>query len=130
MEPELPFEFYIQGTPVSLQASARSKTNWKNRLKRVIRTKLPEQVWLLQEPVRVELLLFLDTEMQGDLDNILKPILDSLEGEIIVNDRLVEEILIKKYEPERIIDLIDPSETLIEAQQSDRPTLYVKVERP
>ena len=130
MEPELPFEFYIQGTPVSLQARARSKTNWKNRLKRVIRTKLPEQVWLLQEPVRVELLLFLDTEMQGDLDNILKPILDSLEGEIIVNDRLVEEILIKKYEPERIIHLIDPSETLIEAQQSDRPTLYVKVERP
>jgi len=67
--------------------------------------------------------------MQGDLDNILKPIIDSLDGVIFQNDRWIEEIFVKKYEPGRIIDLVDPSTKLIEAQQEDRPLLYIKVDR-
>lgn len=71
MEPELPFEFSIQGMPVSTQNSGRSLPNWVARLERAIKAELDEPVWLLEEPLSVLLYLFLDAEMQGDLDNII-----------------------------------------------------------
>lgn len=50
-----------------------------------------------EDPISVDIVYFCATRVIGDLDNITKPILDILETcEVIKNDKLVEEMHLKK----------------------------------
>lgn len=129
MELEVPIEFFLQGTPVSLQASGKSKRNWKNRIESSALRVLPdEQYFVLNQPLKIKIIVFLDAPMQGDLDNIIKPILDALNGVVYTDDRLVTDLIVKKYDPDRLVDFIDPSDTLISAQQENAPCVYVRID--
>ncbi len=44
--------------------------------------------------------------MQGDVDNIVKPILDALSKHIYNDDGQVERIWVQKFEPGRIFNLL------------------------
>ena len=68
--------------------------------------------------------------MEGDLDNIVKPILDALSGLIYVDDAQVERILVQKFEPGRIATFSEPSAKLAEAVAKSGPRLYIKVDAP
>lgn len=63
--------------------------------------------------------------MQGDIDNILKPILDALNKVLYPDDRQVERILVQKFEPRRVFEFANPSNTLERAIASQRPLVYV-----
>jgi crossover junction endodeoxyribonuclease RusA len=72
-------EFVVTGTPVSLQAKRpESRTAWKDRVKQASYASLPESHFSADGPISVTLFYFPAAEMQGDLDNIVKPILDAL----------------------------------------------------
>jgi len=116
VEIQFPLEFIVRGTPVSLQAArAKSKEDWKQRVKDASYDALPEGHFSTEAAISVTLFYFPATEMQGDVDNIVKPILDALSKHIYNDDRQVERVWVQKFEPGRIFQFARPSEVLSQA---------------
>jgi hypothetical protein len=65
--------------------------------------------------------------MRGDIDNIVKPILDAFSRHIYMDDRQVDRILVQKFEPEKIFAFAAPSPILARAIAGPKPLLYVRL---
>jgi len=65
--------------------------------------------------------------MQGDMDNIVKPILDALSRHVYIDDRQVERVLDQKFERPNAVAFNQPTATLASALEKSRPVLYVRV---
>jgi hypothetical protein len=65
--------------------------------------------------------------MQGDIDNIVKPILDALGGHIYIDDRQIQRILIQKFEPGNVFSSTQPSRMLGNVLEQPKPALYVRL---
>jgi hypothetical protein len=125
---EFPIEFVVKGTPVSLQAKlARSREEWKQRVKDASLAVIPNPHFASDERVAVTLYYLPEEPMQGDIDNIVKPILDALRRHIYIDDRQVERVVVQKFEPGNVFPFAEPSKTFTEALNGDRPLLYVRV---
>jgi REase_AHJR-like protein/endodeoxyribonuclease RusA len=59
--------------------------------------------------------------MQGDVDNIIKLIVDALTQHIYFDDRQVERIVVQKFEPGNVFTFAEPSEVLAKALETARP---------
>ena len=71
---------------------------------------------------------FPQAEMQADIDNCAKPILDAMGRFIYMDDRQVDRIVVQKFEPERPLEVRDtPTAFLATALTAQEPTVYVKV---
>jgi crossover junction endodeoxyribonuclease RusA len=109
-----PIEFFIvDQIPVSLQGSPESKARWKSSVEFSARMVINLDSWATLEPVAVTIFYFPDGPMVGDLDNIVKVILDAMRPFIYVQDSQVERLLVQKFEPDRPPFVADnPSTTL------------------
>ena len=65
--------------------------------------------------------------MFGDIDNIIKFILDALSSHIYLDDKQIERIVVQKFEGDRIFAFTDPTETLVECVEGQKPSLYVRI---
>jgi hypothetical protein len=83
--------------------------------------------WALEIPLAVTLYFFPLGEMRGDLDNVIKPILDGLSRCVYVDDRQVERIVVQKLEPRKMFAFSNPSAALTIAMEADRAAVYVKL---
>jgi len=132
VEIEFPFEFIVEGPARSQQASAASKEAWKAQICDAARPLLPEGWWATGEIVNVTLYYFPDQEMDGDIDNIVKPILDAMARLIYMDDRQVERLVVQKCEPHRLAESVpkfwESSITLISAIEAVGPRLYLRVD--
>lgn len=128
IEITLPFEFIVQGTPLSLQASASSLAAWRERVRAAAGTRLQGHEWLVQDRVRVRIIQFLDAPPVGDLDNIVKPILDALESVVFTNDILVDQLDIRRIAPGDTLTVARSSPTLLEALGGAKPSVYIAVD--
>ncbi len=127
VEITFPLEFIVQGTPVSLQVKRpESKTVWKERVKQASCHALPEGHYATESPLTVTLFYFPNGEMQGDVDNIVKPVLDALDKHIYFDDRQIERVWVQKFEPGRVFQFRNPSESLAEALTGRKPLLYIR----
>lgn len=124
---QFPLEFLIEGTPLSLGASGRSREAWKERVKSASYAGLPEQHVVFSGPIEIDIFHFPATDMVGDIDNIVKPILDSLCNHIYFDDRQVARVLVQKFEPGQPSAFVDPSQTLTLALASNRPITYIRL---
>lgn len=123
-----PIEFIVQGTPVSLQAKrAASRAAWMERVKAASTGALPEYHMASSNRMSVTLFFLPPEEMQGDIDNIVKPILDAMCRHVFIDDKQVERVVVQKFEPGRVFSFTDPSETFAKALAGAKPALYVKV---
>lgn len=68
-----------------------------------------------------------DEPMQGDIDNIVKLILDALSEHIYIDDGQVERLVVQKFEPGRVFRFQQPSPTFLTALNGTKPVLYVRV---
>lgn len=127
LEPDLPFEFVVFGTPLSMQASAESKANWKARIESAARAALPPGSWLLTDPIAITIYIFPDGRLAGDLDNLIKPILDGKNRCVYDDDSLIERIVAQKFEPGAVFGFNNPSEVLSDALDAEPPVVYVRV---
>jgi crossover junction endodeoxyribonuclease RusA len=130
MELELPLELVLRGVATSQQASTKSRQRWLERLRTAVKAEKRASAFLVEGPVVVTIFVFPDAPMRGDLDNILKPILDAFTSTVYVDDGQVERIWVQKFEPGRAARMPDSTPRLAEALSMDGPRLYVKVERP
>ena len=71
---------------------------------------------------------FCPAEMEGDIDNIVKPILDGMISAVYLDDRVVERVLVQKFEPGIERSFIDVSQKLADALDADTPVVYVRVD--
>jgi hypothetical protein len=127
LEPELPFEFAVRGTAISLQGSGASKAAWKDAIREAARKALPEGSWLLTEPLAVTIFIFPGAVMQGDVDNRVKPILDAMVRCVYSDDEIVERVVVQKFEPGRVFAFQSPTDTLVSALEADEPIIYIRV---
>jgi Holliday junction resolvase RusA-like endonuclease len=126
-----PLEFYIQGTPRSLRTSRRSKEEWKANVRAAARQRVHEtdDLGLLDErPLALTIFYFPAAPMEGDVDNIVKLIMDALIFVAYLDDRVVERVLVQKFEQYVDKTIAGRSIQLSMALNADRPVVYVRVD--
>lgn len=125
-----PLEFVLASTPLSLQASARSKERWKAAVRAAARERITatdELGFLDRRPLSLTIHYFPERAMQGDVDNIVKPIMDALIGVAFLDDRDVERVAVQKFEPQFDWSFVMPSEVLSTALDGTPPIVYIRV---
>lgn len=129
VEITFPLEFIVQGTPVSLQAKRpESRVVWKERVRNASNRVLPEGHFATDLALSVTLFYFPDGKMEGDIDNIVKPILDALIKHVYFDDHQVERVWVQKFEPSRIFQFTNPSLSLTQALEGSKPLIYIRLE--
>jgi crossover junction endodeoxyribonuclease RusA len=92
----LPIEILVDGTPVSHQAkSSRSRERWKKKVAASAQASVPVGATPIATEVSVSITYFYETEAP-DVDNIIKPIQDALNGIVYVDDTQVAHTESKK----------------------------------
>ena len=129
MWPNLPIEFNVVGTPVSLQSeNARARTEWKARVLAAARSVIEDGSWAYDETrLSVTMFYFPQGEMQGDVDNIVKLTLDALVPNIYLDDSLIDRVLVQRFSPDADFSFASPSNTLAIAVAMDEPVLFIKI---
>jgi len=128
LEIVFPIEFVVNGTPVSSQAKRpETRKEWKDRVKAASRTALPEGHWASEDRIAVTLFYFPAEPVQGDVDNIVKLVLDALCRHIYMDDSQVERVLVQKFEPGNVFPFTSPSRGLERALSRVKPVLYVRL---
>lgn len=124
----LPFEFVIDGPPVSQQARRRHRIRqWTQEVRNVAR-----QYWLAGElpetgSIMVTITYFFDSAAP-DVDNIPKPMLDALNGLVYLDDEQVTDILCRKRNLNNGLRIENPSSALTEGLSRGNDFLHVLVE--
>jgi hypothetical protein len=123
-----PIEFLVPGTPVSLQAKRpESRREWKERVKSASSAVIPRPHLASDERIAVTLYYLPDERMRGDVDNIVKPVLDALSSHIYIDDAQVERVVVQKFEPGNVFDFSKPTVKFAQALGAEKPVLYVRV---
>jgi hypothetical protein len=131
LETPYPLEFFIAATPISLQGSAASKHRWKAAVEAAARERIREKVelhFLDRRSIGLTIYYFASALMQGDIDNIVKPIMDALVGVAYMDDKDVERVVIQKFEPGVEWVFADPREKLAAALDTDPPVVYIRID--
>ncbi|WP_428493392.1 RusA family crossover junction endodeoxyribonuclease [Rhodopila sp.] len=98
-----PIEFVIRDTPRSHQsANAKGKELWKQKVGTIAgahaRT-LREFFYIDHRPLAATIFYFPPIKMEGDVDNIVKLIIDGIKTILYPDDRVLERIVVQKFEP-------------------------------
>jgi crossover junction endodeoxyribonuclease RusA len=127
-----PLEIVLRGVPVSLQtANAKHKEAWKKKVAEAGRQRQRDtyELGLLDNrALAVTIYYFPSDPMEGDIDNIVKPIMDALVGVAYIDDRIVECVIVQKFEPEVEWEFSAPSDRLALALDIEPPVVYVRVD--
>ena len=127
MEPKFPLEFVVNGAAVSLQAPGPSRARWQEKIRAAMRRVHPDDAWATAQPVAVTLYYFPENPMQGDIDNIVKPVLDALAPNLYIDDSQVERVVAQRFNPKRRFNFAKPSAILSDAIKQSSSALYVRV---
>ncbi len=136
LEPDIslpfPIEFVIRDTPRSHQSpNAKAKELWKRKVREIadahVKT-LREFCFIDQRPLAATIFYFPPVEMDGDLDNIVKLVVDGMVPVIHLDDRVLERITVQKFEPgmEAVFRSLTP--TLERAVETDPPVIYIRID--
>jgi crossover junction endodeoxyribonuclease RusA len=126
-----PLEFFVAASPISSQGSAASKQRWKTSIEAAARARIRETIELLLldgRTISVTIYYFPEEPMQGDIDNIVKPILDALNRVAYMDDNDIERILVQKFEPGAAWTFANPSGQLAATLEVGRPAVYIRID--
>ena len=127
----LPLEFVIEATPVSAQASSPTREAWKATVSQAARERLSDITdwyWLEKQPLSVTIFYFPDERMEGDIDNIAKPILDGMKAVVYHDDDVVERVLVQRFEPDVAWSFQSLPEMLVVALDRVPPIVYIRID--
>jgi Holliday junction resolvase RusA-like endonuclease len=123
----LPFEFIVRGTPVSFQARNRSNLrSWKYRVERSARRAWPAGEPPVSGEVTVVITYFY-RDKAPDIDNIVKPIQDTLISLVYHDDEQVTQSTVRKSPIDRRFDLTTASLQLVSELGRGQDFLLVKI---
>ena len=123
----MPFEFVIDGPPVSQQARRRSRVKeWTKQVHNVAETR-----WDTASPFVGEVMVTITYLYEGaslDVDNISKPILDALKGLVYSDDAQVSDLLCRKRDLNGDLRIQNPSSVLMETLRHSEQFLHITVD--
>lgn len=123
-----PLEFAVHGTPVSLQSkNAQARDSWREKVRAAGRAALPADYFATLLPLAVTLYYFPRARMSGDIDNIVKPVLDALRQVVYLDDRQIERVVVQRFEPDRVALVRISSPLLDTVLNGEDPVLFVKM---
>ena len=126
-----PLEIFIEDVPMSLRASSRHRERWKSRVAEAARARQRETYelgFLDNRALAVTIYYFPNAPMEGDIDNIVKPILDGLKLVAYPDDSLIERVVAQKFEPDGGWEFSSPSDQLAAALDTTPPVVYILVD--
>ena len=125
----LPFEFVIDGPPVSSQTNNRKNLRkWRKELKNKAKSHWQKNKLPVGDSVMVEITYFYEKgPPKIDVDNMSKPILDALEGVVYEDDVQVTDLLCQKRRLEDIRVEIS-SDMLLERLTQEGEFLFIVVQ--
>ena len=92
----MPFEFIVEGPPVSQQSKSRKRVHdWKMYVRRKAGQEWSKNDPPLKQPVKLMITYYYD-EVALDVDNMIKPIQDALIGLVYTDDRFVTDTVGRK----------------------------------
>ena len=122
----IPFEFVLDGPPVSQQARNRFLVRkWTQTVHNAAR-----QVWDAEPPFAGEVMVTITYFFSGvslDVDNIPKPILDALKGLVYSDDSLVSDLLCRKRDINGDLRIHNPSSLMLERHSVYEQFVHVSV---
>ncbi len=123
--PEMVFEFVIPQRPVSLQAKASSLRKWKAFV-----TTEASKAWI-SSPVQTSglelMLVYLCEVAPPDIDNIIKPIQDAMNGLVYDDDVQITDVHAHRRSVSGTFDITNLSTALIKAIDLGRECVYVRI---
>jgi Holliday junction resolvase RusA-like endonuclease len=128
MELEFPIEFTVLGRPISSQSqNAKSKALWRERIKAASTAAIPQPHFVSDHRIAVTLYYLPERRVHGDVDNIVKLVLDAMSKHIYLDDAQVERVVVQKFEPGNVFGFLSPTLTMAGAIAGPKPVLYVRV---
>jgi crossover junction endodeoxyribonuclease RusA len=127
-----PLEVVLQGTPVSLQSPKPTRREaWKDRVAGATCDRQRETYelgFLDDRALAVTIYYFPNAPMDGDVDNIVKLILDGMKGFAYLDDDVVERVVVQKFEPEVRWEFGAVTDQLALALDTEAPVVYIRVD--
>lgn len=124
----LPFEFTVEGTPVSQQTKNRARLQaWKNRIRAQAAQYWPSQHLPVAQNVRVRIVYYYEGEAL-DIDNMVKPIQDALVGLVYSDDSQVTDNVVAKRSLDGSFRVKGMSPVLADGFCCGREFLHIRVE--
>jgi Holliday junction resolvase RusA-like endonuclease len=137
------FDYLVPGKPASAHARSEEQqrkdpklSKWRAEVKAAIEREIEEATGsrkyeLHIDPMRAQIVWFTDdlsVEGDPDLDNITKPFLDRLQGLLIIDDRIFQEVHLRKVELNHQFEP-EPQRGFEAKAASMTEFVYVRVER-
>lgn len=127
-----PIEFLILDTPRSHQSkNTKAKEEWKHKVAQIAKAhvdKLKDWVFLDQRPLAAIILYFPPDKMKGDVDNIVKLIVDGMKHIMYPDDDRLERVTVQKFEPGVPWTSRSLTSTLEDAAGTEAPVIYVRID--
>ena len=124
----LPFEFVVDGPPVSQQARRRERLrSWRTFVREEAEKRWRRGDPPTAKPVMFSVTYFYDA-VDVDVDNIVKPIQDALEDLVYFDDVQVTDVLSRKRNLNSNFRIRGASDVLTEGLSRGNSFLYVKIE--
>ena len=123
----LPFEFNVDGPPVSQQARRPERlTAWKMSVKAKAREGWAKNTPAVEQEISIEITHFFEGA-PADVDNIPKPILDAIKGVVYVDDQQVTDLVCRRR-PLGGPHKVDPvSRMLAEGLAEGREFVHIRI---
>ena len=108
------YSFAVIGSPVSHQGSPKSKQRYQATVAKAASNSVVSPI-KDDERIKIEIDWFSEGfQNKPDVDNIIKPILDSLKGIVFTDDKQVESVVARKYDTVSVISFMREPLCLIE----------------
>jgi Holliday junction resolvase RusA-like endonuclease len=124
----LPIEFLVLSRPMSLQTNSRVRfQSWKSQVRAEAAKAWGGRPILSEGEFHLTIVHLHHDVSTPDVDNIIKPIQDALEGVVLFNDNLVSDVESHRrmaggrFEPARLPEL------LVDALDSSLDCVYVRL---
>jgi Holliday junction resolvase RusA-like endonuclease len=127
----LPFEFTVEGPPVSHQTRRASRLReWEQRVAQAAVDRLPAGTLpLALVPLRITVVYYHERPTVNiDNDNLLKPVQDALKGIVYRDDVLITETNVRKRSLDGLYRVRGMSPVLAAAFVADTEFLFIRIE--
>ena len=125
----IPFEFVIEGPPVSQQIRNRRRPGRREEWMQTVRT-AAERRWDGEPPFMGEVavtITYVSSRARLDVDNIPKPILDALTGLVYADDRQVADLVCRRKSLDPNLRIRNASPLFYESFRAGEQFLHVAV---
>lgn len=125
----LPVEFTFEGPPLSLQSKKKTrKRAYKSRVELAARNALPAGFVPLTDDLTI-VITYYYAGTTPDIDNIIKPIQDSLIGVVYVDDNQISDTRSRKKEIDSSYRVRNASLPILQAFSKGTEFIHVKIDR-